>query len=87
VTEHLRTQRRSIHIVPLLLKLKKICSLPPSVCNASKIAQFNKRMEFDKRRRYGMFGVRGVQCLMMGEIKIIGISSLKSSIVISLSLE
>jgi hypothetical protein len=36
VSEHLRTQRRSTHIVPLLLKLKE--HLLPSI--AAKIAQF-----------------------------------------------
>jgi hypothetical protein len=38
-------------------------------------------------RSYGMFGVKKVQCLMMGELKKIKISNLKSLIIASLSLK
>jgi hypothetical protein len=46
VSEHLRKEKEveSSHIVPLLLKFHRICNLPLSTFNVTKIAQFNKGM-------------------------------------------
>jgi len=59
-----------------------ICSPSPSTFNATKFAQFNKLMG-----KTWVVWCNGVQCLVMGELKHIKISNLKSLIVISLLLE
>ncbi len=58
-----------------------MCSPSPSPSNVENIAQFGEGIG------YGMFGVKEVECLRMGELKQIRILSLKSMIIASLSLE
>jgi hypothetical protein len=83
MSEQLKHQSSlSSHIVPLLLKFKNICNLPPNTSNATKIAQFDKGM----RKIWGVQR-KGVQCSMMGESKQIKILSLKFFIVASLLLD
>jgi hypothetical protein len=58
----------------IVLKLKRtFVAFSPCMFNAGKFAQFGKRMGEDM----GCFCVNEVQCLMMGELKQIEISSLK----------
>ncbi len=76
--EHLRTQRRSnsYTLSSASEAQKTYVTLHLALAMPQKsIKEWNLIKE---SRKYGMFGVRGVQCLMMGEIKQIGISSLKS---------
>jgi hypothetical protein len=65
-------------VVPLLLKLKEHLALP----TPQKIAQFDKGME-----KIWSVWCKEVQCFVMGKLKYIKISSLKSLIVASLPLK
>jgi hypothetical protein len=66
-----------LHLAPLLLKFKKNCNSPPWA-NITKHAQFGQ----ETGKMWDVWCKR-VQCLVMGELKHIKISSLKYFIIAS----
>ncbi len=84
MTKHRRTQRR-LNLHTLFLSFwssNNICNLRLITSNIVNIAQFGKGMV----KIWGVW-CKGVQCLVIGELKWIRTSSLKSLIVASLPLE
>jgi len=61
---------------------KNICNPPPTISNTAKIAQFAKGIG-----KIWVVWCKGVKCLLIGELKQIRISSLRSLIIPSLPME